>query len=516
MSELPSGWSAVKLRDVAPSITYGHTASATEQRIGPRFLRITDIQDDHVEWATVPFCGCDDVEKYQLASGDIVVARTGATTGKSFLIKTLPEQAIFASYLIRIQPGRAVQPEYLGWFMRTPAYWEQITTVSKGTAQPGANASLLGELDVPLAPVAEQRRIVSKIESLTTRSRRAKEALDAVPDLLEQFRQSVLAAAFRGDLTAAWREKNPDVEPAEVLLQRIRAERRRRWEEAEFAKMRAKGKVPGDDRWKAKYEEPEPVDASELPELPEGWCWAPAAAIVAGDADIVYGIVQPGPVVEDGIPYVRGMDIEDGVILEHQLLRTAPEIAARYDRAALRGGDVLLGIIRATKVAIVPPTLDGANITQGTARFRPAAGILTEVLAGWLESPLAQESLHAMYRGIDMPGLNLRDVRRLPVPVIPLAEQEVLAAVLLKFKSRERALRDHMSEILRAAASVDRAILSKAFRGELVPQDPTDEPASALLERLRAEATDPTGKKPKGGKRRGAEGRKGTAARVSD
>jgi type I restriction enzyme S subunit len=96
---------------------------------------------------------------------------------------------------------------------------------------------------------------VEKIEALTARSRKAREALEAIPELLDQFRQSVLAAAFRGDLTADWREQNPDVEPAEALLERIRVERRKRWEEAELEKMRAKGKEPTNDKWKAKYKD---------------------------------------------------------------------------------------------------------------------------------------------------------------------------------------------------------------------------------------------------------------------
>jgi len=111
---------------------------------------------------------------------------------------------------------------------------------------------------------------VAKLESLQARSRRAREALEAVPPLLEKLRQSILAAAFRGDLTADWREQHPDVEPASELLKRIRTERRKKWEQAEFAKLKAKGKNPTDDKWKLKYVEPEPVDESELPELPEG------------------------------------------------------------------------------------------------------------------------------------------------------------------------------------------------------------------------------------------------------
>ncbi len=95
-----------------------------------------------------------------------------------------------------------------------------------------------------------------------------------MPPLLEKLRQSILAAAFRGDLTKDWRAKHKDVEPASKLLERIRVERRKKWEEAELAKMKAKGKAPKGDEWKAKYKEPEPVDATGLPELPEGWCWA--------------------------------------------------------------------------------------------------------------------------------------------------------------------------------------------------------------------------------------------------
>jgi type I restriction enzyme S subunit len=251
--------------------------------------------------------------------------------------------------------------------------------------------------------------------------------------------------------------------------------------------MRAKGSLPKDDKWKSKYVEPEPVNTDELPELPEGWTWASAAEVVDPSADIVYGIVQPGPPLEDGVPYIRGTDIQDGVILISQLLRTSTEIAERYERASLRGGDVLLGIIRATKVAIVPDELLGANITQGTARFRPGHSITTAFLAGWLESPMAQRWLHDHYRGIDMPGLNLKDVRQVPVPVAPLAEQDAVAKAIRAAISKWRTITDASELSQRRLTHLDSAILAKAFRGELVPQDPNDEPASALLERIRAE-----------------------------
>ena len=124
------------------------------------------------------------------------------------------------------------------------------------------------DLELPLPPLAEQQRIVAKIEALQERSRRAREALSEVGPLLEQFRQSVLAAAFRGDLTADWRAAHPNVEPASELLHRIRAERRRRWEQAELVKYEAKGQKPPKN-WKEKYKEPEPVDDSDLAQTPK-------------------------------------------------------------------------------------------------------------------------------------------------------------------------------------------------------------------------------------------------------
>jgi type I restriction enzyme S subunit len=197
--------------------------------------------------------------------------------------------------------------------------------------------------------------------------------------------------------------------------------------------------------------------------------------------------VQPGPHIPDGVPYVRACDIQDGTILTDQLLRTSRQIAKRYERASLQGGDVLLGIIRATKVVVVPEKLAGSNITQGTARFRPSTAIQTHYLAGWLESPFAQAWLHAHYRGIDMPGLNLRDVRRLPVPLAPLREQEAIAEVIAAGMSKLRLLSELTGQVVHELGHLDQAILAKAFRREVVPQDPNDEPASVLLERIRAE-----------------------------
>ena len=302
---------------------------------GIPFLNIRTLKNERVDLTLCQYLDPDEVsEKYQhflLDDGDIVASSSG-TLGKTAVIYQDDLPLMLNTSIIRFRPYGASGPlrNYIYLFLKSEYFLLQARQASTGSAQVNFGPSHLREMKFFLPPLNEQRRIVAKIEALKARSQRVKEELEAIAPLLDQFRQSVLAAAFRGDLTADWREKNPDVEPASVLLERIRAERRRRWEEAELEKMKAQGKTPKDDKWKEKYEELEPVDTAKLPELPEGWCWAAAAEIVEPDADIVYGIVQPGLHISDGIPYVRGQDIQDGKIVLDQLKRTSLEIAKRY------------------------------------------------------------------------------------------------------------------------------------------------------------------------------------------
>ena len=180
-----SSWKTVSLSDHAESVDYGVTASASTSEVGPKFLRITDIQDGRVDWDTVPWCECDEREASasRLRTGDIVFARTGATTGKSFLLKDCPENSVFASYLIRVRVGSELNPRFLAHYFSTPQYWAQITSGTRGVAQPGVNATTLRALKLPLPPLAEQRRIAAVLdaaEALRAKRRAALAQLDTL------------------------------------------------------------------------------------------------------------------------------------------------------------------------------------------------------------------------------------------------------------------------------------------------------------------------------------------------
>ena len=203
---VPEGWEISLLRDCAKKPEYGHTASANSEPIGPRLLRITDIQDGSVEWDRVPYCNCDSdiMMSKGLKADDIVVARIGATTGKSFIISECPE-AIFASYLIRLRTNRnKVTPPYLYYYMQTNPYWRHIDYHKGGRLRGGVSIPVLESLPLPLPNLAEQEEIVSILDAIDRKidlHRRKGAVLD---DLFKALLHKLMTGEIRaGDLDSS-------------------------------------------------------------------------------------------------------------------------------------------------------------------------------------------------------------------------------------------------------------------------------------------------------------------------
>lgn len=193
------GWQKACIKDFCEHPQYGYTASATFEPIGPHLLRITDIQDGKVNWNTVPYCQCPDPEQYLLKDKDIVFARTGATTGKSFLIRNCPD-TVFASYLIRLRVKRLVSVEYLYHYFQSPSYWSQVVDEKKGTGQPNVNGVKLSNIRVPIAPLEEQKVIVNHLDTLNTKMNILKRVQAETSAELDALLPSILDKAFKGEL----------------------------------------------------------------------------------------------------------------------------------------------------------------------------------------------------------------------------------------------------------------------------------------------------------------------------
>lgn len=196
------GWVEKRLADLS-RINYGYTESASAEKVGPHFLRITDIQDNGVDWDTVPYCPIDasDLPKYKLADGDIVFARTGATTGKSYLVSNPPE-SVFASYLIRVQlSDKELLPQFVNLFFQTHSYWDTIRAGVSGSAQGGFNATKLGELVIPFPKSSkEQMSVVAKLDKLTAETQRLARLYERKHTALSALKKSLLHQAFTGIL----------------------------------------------------------------------------------------------------------------------------------------------------------------------------------------------------------------------------------------------------------------------------------------------------------------------------
>ena len=277
--EVPEGWVWTTVSDISKSILYGVSESAKSEG-KYKLLRITDIQDNKVDWETVPFTDFDDnkVSSYILHNGDIVFARTGATVGKSYLIQGLSQKAIYASYLIRIQTFDLILPEYVKLFFESGYYWEQIELSSVGIGQPNVNGTILGYLNIPLPPFAEQKRIVIEIEQWLSLIDQIEQGKDDLHSVIKQTKSKILDLAIHGKLVP----QDPNDEPAIELLKRINPD---------FT----------------------PCDNGHSRKFPQSWC----SVTVNDVCSIIGGVSYNKADIQDtGIRVLRGGNIQNGKVID--------------------------------------------------------------------------------------------------------------------------------------------------------------------------------------------------------
>jgi type I restriction enzyme S subunit len=470
MIELPEGWEETSLGTICSAIQYGLTASAKARESGPRFLRITDIQDGKVDWKSVPTCDLSkiDLDKYRLGTGDIVFARSGATTGKSFLIRDCPVDTVFASYLIRVRAleGAAV-PAFLARYFQSPAYWEFITDNIAGNAQPNCNGSKLAALPIPLPPLPEQKRIVAKVEALLAEVNAARERLERVPAILKRFRQSVLAAACSGTLTEDWRRAN-QAAAVTALTSDLEA----------------------DDQ--------ENSDTFS-PILPETWGWV--AVDDACESVIDYRGRTP-PTDESGnIPHVRTTNVRGGRIDWNTESFVTQAVYKEYmTRGIPRPGDVIFTMEAPLGDAAVVDRDEPFSLAQRLLLLRGRNDLIRgDYLAVALESHPVSQAIEHRATGSTVLGIAYKRFKFVKIPIPPLAEQEEIVGRVRTLLAITGTIEHSVEAALPPTRSIVQSILAKAFRGELVlteaelarAEGREYETAAQLLARVQAEREAP-------------------------
>jgi type I restriction enzyme S subunit len=401
-------------------------------------------------------------EEAKVKGPGVVTGRSG-TIGKVHYIE---EDFWPLNTALFIEDFHGNDPKFCAHLLRNT----DLKKFSSSTAIPTLNRNIVHESDVALPPLNEQRRIVEKVEALTTRSRRAREALAAIPELLDQFRQSVLAAAFRGDLTADWREQNPDVEPAEALLERIR-------ETSKSSTSKKKTKLKSIEDY---------FDSISAANLPEAWKLIQINSICLSS---FYGPrFSKDEYTSDGIPSIRTTDMQGFGKIEitddTPRISIPPEKLEIYkviknDLLVTRSGSVgIMAIFKDDYLAIPSAYL---------IRFRFMPLISVEYIFLYLQSPIGQNLLGLSSTAVTQSNINAEAIKSLPIPLCSQAEQAEIIKRVNKWLHVIDWIQEQYQDVVSEMGHLDQSILAKAFRGELVPQDPTDEPAAVLLERIRAE-----------------------------
>lgn len=453
------------LGELIKKTQYGYTAKALEDG-NCKLVRITDLKAGRINWEQVPYCDCDRIEKYKLNINDILIARTGGTTGKSYIVNENPFPAIFASYLIRLTPNPDILPEYIHSFLNSYYFWNQIIELKSGAAQPNVNAEKMKNLKIPVCPYDLQKdiwkkkirkphyEIINKILKLKSEVCFSTGKADGLSNeithqqtLLKKLRQSILQDAISGKLTEKWRKENPDIEPATELLAQIKAEKDKLVKEKKIKKQKPLS----------------PVSEDEIPfELPKGWIWCRLGEIAQ---KIHYGFNASAKPEIKVVRLLRITDIQDNIVIWDNVpgCQYSKQDIENY---LLRNGDILIArtggtigksyIVRDIKVCSLFASYL-IRVVPDTKNTNP------DYLKLFIESPLYWKQLYEVAWGAGQPNVNGTSLSKLLLPLPSKAEQDYIITTVKKLFTYCGQLEQQINKSQQDSELLMQAVLQEAF-----------------------------------------------------
>ena len=464
---LPEGWVWTRLGGIVVEIERGNPKDTPERDF--IYLDIASI-DNNQQKITNPkkYFGENAPSRARqiVKSGDILFSTVRTYLKNIAIVNDIYDGQIASTGFCVIRPYDLINQRLIFYLVQTDFFLNPLTQIQRGTSYPAVRDSDVFAQFIPLPPLSEQHRIVAKIEELFTKQDAGVKSLEKTKAQLKRYRQSVLKHAFEGNLTEEWRERHKDeLEPASVLLERIKEERKK--------------------NVKGKYKELLPLDTSDLPELPEGWMWTRVGELVV----VVRG-GSPRPKGDPryfggNIPWIMISDIsrEKGKYIS-KTKDTVTKEGARKSRY-LKAGTLILsnsGTVCMPKILAV----DGC-IHDGFVAFPDISDEMDILYLYYFFDYIRPKIIQENKQGVTQVNLNTNIVRNIIICVSSLAEQHKIVEEIEHRFSVADEVEKVVEQSLKQAERLHQSILKKAFEGKLVPQDPNDEPASLLIERIKKE-----------------------------
>ncbi|WP_105268050.1 restriction endonuclease subunit S [Escherichia sp. MOD1-EC5427] len=439
--KLPEGWVETYLSEICSKPQYGYTTKSSPTG-NVKFLRTTDITKGTVDWSTVPYClqNPDDILKYQLQDRDIVISRAGSV-GFSFLVKNPPNNVVFASYLIRFKPFDNISELYLKRFLESGNYWVQLASMSAGNALQNVNAQKLSTLIVPIPPLAEQKIIAEKLDTLLAQVDSTKARLEQIPQILKRFRQAVLSSAVSGKLIDKSFENKSEKLNSFVSIDIGNAFKSSEFSDEGVPLLRGQNIEPGTLRWD---------DTKKFP--------------------------------IDKLQKYSHLFINEG------------DIILAMDRPIISSG---LKIAKAKK-SDLPCVL-----VQRVARFKDFENLIPDYLYLLLNDVSFINYIQPNQTGSDIPHISGKQILNFECNVPSIPEQREIVRRVEQLFAYADTIEKQVNNALARVNNLTQSILAKAFRGELTAQWRAENPelisgensAAALLEKIKAERAASGGKK---------------------
>ena len=481
MSDLPHGWVRAKLAEV---VTPRGERVSPKSRVDEQFIGL-----EHVEAHSTRILGAVPASEVKSAasvfkSGDVLYGRLRPYLNK---VAKPDFDGLASAEFIVFPDQKHLRSGYLKHRLNASDFVSFASRLNAGD-RPRVDFEQIGDFAIELPPPREQQRVVEKLEELLSDLDAGTAALERARAKLKRYRAAVLKAAVEGRLTDKWRAAHPHVEPASKLLERILIERRQKWEEAQLRKY-AERKLMPPKGWKETYKAPIQPDASRLPALPHGWCWTNVETV----GDVLLGR-RRAPEYVTGLhrrKYLRVANIKDDRI-DFQDLEEMDFDETHFARYRLLPGDVLVSEGQSPELlgqsAIFKGEVRDLCFQATLHRFR---AIYPEVSAQFAQVVFRGHVVSGVFTRLGSITTNIAHLTRekfcaAPFPLAPLEEQEEIVRYVELASSSIVHVTDQIKREKIRIANLRQGILKRAFEGKLVPQDPKDEPASELLESIRA------------------------------